>query len=519
MSAAETLQIARERGSEQDTAIIDGNPVHKKLQPQVEKEYEREINLWFEYQRQHPEASPYQLIWLKRFVRAWALAMNPRGGEELCGESVRKRWNRFTAKWARLHPKAPIPEDTRESITQFIKGDLTIELGMVTSKRRRAFATARTLYHLARQIFAADWFVYQSPATRLDDWCIRLNNILSSSRIGEYLLSSCRSGTNQGLLYKDVIFVIFRNESGDAEFSLQLTRYAKNMTHTPYERPQHSLYEIDDEPRLLCFNPMLFNLARLLAQHAFRDYITYEDLMAIEPPEDGELMPLPWKDELLETPFFINESTGKIETANSYSNRDRDACRRAGYPDGIRNHDFRREGLHQISHFVPEPVRQRYAGHTNSNIQAKHYTHTNAADGQAAFFGKPGRKHVLDLFRTFSVPRNPSLWQCLPAKKQYELENSQEFLELEEKLNALESNVNNKAADYREKLLKKRRELKDRALRTAQKQQPIENNGPPGYHRSLFGRVRFEMPLKGPPRHQPRQSRSVKKSNGSCLPS
>ncbi len=47
-SAAETFQIARERGSEQDTAIIDDNPVHKKLQPQVEKEYEREINLWFE---------------------------------------------------------------------------------------------------------------------------------------------------------------------------------------------------------------------------------------------------------------------------------------------------------------------------------------------------------------------------------------------------------------------------------------------------------------------------------------
>jgi len=41
----------------------------------------------------------------------------PRGGEELCNGSVRKRWNCFTAKWARLHPKAPIPEDTRESIT------------------------------------------------------------------------------------------------------------------------------------------------------------------------------------------------------------------------------------------------------------------------------------------------------------------------------------------------------------------------------------------------------------------
>jgi hypothetical protein len=70
------------------------------------------------YQRQHPEASPYQLIWLKRFVRAWALAMEPRGGDKLSSESVRKRWNRFTAKWARLYSKAPIPEDIRESITQ-----------------------------------------------------------------------------------------------------------------------------------------------------------------------------------------------------------------------------------------------------------------------------------------------------------------------------------------------------------------------------------------------------------------
>jgi hypothetical protein len=94
---------------------------------------------------------------------------------------------------------------------------------------------------------------------------------------------------------------------------------------------------------------MLFNLARLLAQHAFRDYINYKDLMAIEPLEDRELMPLPWKNELLKTPFFINESTGKIETANLYSNRDRDVYRRAGYLNGIRNHDFRREGLYQIS--------------------------------------------------------------------------------------------------------------------------------------------------------------------------
>jgi len=47
-SAAEMLQIARERGSEQEYAIIDDNPVHKKLQPHVEKRYERENDLQLE---------------------------------------------------------------------------------------------------------------------------------------------------------------------------------------------------------------------------------------------------------------------------------------------------------------------------------------------------------------------------------------------------------------------------------------------------------------------------------------
>jgi hypothetical protein len=40
-SAAETLQQAKERGSEVDTEIINGDPVHTKLQPTVERNYRR----------------------------------------------------------------------------------------------------------------------------------------------------------------------------------------------------------------------------------------------------------------------------------------------------------------------------------------------------------------------------------------------------------------------------------------------------------------------------------------------
>ena len=45
-SAAETLQQAKERGSEKDTEIINGDPVHRKLQPASAKLYQKQVDLW-----------------------------------------------------------------------------------------------------------------------------------------------------------------------------------------------------------------------------------------------------------------------------------------------------------------------------------------------------------------------------------------------------------------------------------------------------------------------------------------
>ncbi len=39
--------------------------------------------------------------------------------------------------------------------------------------------------------------------------------------------------------------------------------------------------------------------------------------------------------------------------------------------------------------------------------------------------------------RDVTLPRNPNLWHSLPAAKQYEIENRQDWLELEEKMAAL----------------------------------------------------------------------------------
>jgi hypothetical protein len=55
-----------------------------------------------------------------------------------------------------------------------------------------------------------------------------------------------------------------------------------NVSRLIFDRPQHALYE-GSIPYLLCFNPLLPLLARLLAYGAFRDYPDIDDLLQVMP--------------------------------------------------------------------------------------------------------------------------------------------------------------------------------------------------------------------------------------------
>ena len=103
---------------------------------------------------------------------------------------------------------------------------------------------------------------------------------------------------------------------------------------------------------------MLFYLPRLLACNAFRDYRTLDELLAIVPPE-GELLPLQWKEELLDRPFFVSDVTGRIETAGAFSRRFRALGIRSGFTTPPRNHDFRAEGLYWMSRSKQMITRRR----------------------------------------------------------------------------------------------------------------------------------------------------------------
>lgn len=78
-------------------------------------------------------------------------------------------------------------------------------MGMPKHKRRRRFATKNVMLNYARQLWAADWIEHKHPATPVDDWGLLLGNTYSSSRIGEYIESTCRVGTGRGLYFKVTI--------------------------------------------------------------------------------------------------------------------------------------------------------------------------------------------------------------------------------------------------------------------------------------------------------------------------
>jgi hypothetical protein len=64
-----------------------------------------------------------------------------------------------------------------------------------------------------------------------------------------------------------------------------------------------------------------------------------------------------------------------------------------------------------------------------------------------------------------TVPRNPKLWQCLPAEKQYLLENAPVFRNLEKKIATLEGTGDIESVSSRKALYDERRRLEDKELR------------------------------------------------------
>ena len=99
----------------------------------------------------------------------------------------------------------------------------------------------------------------------------------------------------------------------------------------------------EDAP-ILAFNALAFILVIGLANNAFRDHNTLEQILAIIPPEGEATIVIEWDPDKVDEPVFKG-SNGKIEKAKAFGRSLAHVGRRAGYEQNITIHDSRREVL------------------------------------------------------------------------------------------------------------------------------------------------------------------------------
>jgi hypothetical protein len=100
---------------------------------------------------------------------------------------------------------------------------------------------------------------------------------------------------------------------------------------------------------MLWCSPVLYILALALADDAFKEYSTLEEILELEPPLDQNIWHLEWKDGVLDLPVFrkmsLHGPTNTIQSSSSYDRQLSDLGHRAGFEVNISVHDARREAL------------------------------------------------------------------------------------------------------------------------------------------------------------------------------
>ncbi|OAT10578.1 hypothetical protein BDBG_17379 [Blastomyces gilchristii SLH14081] len=277
----------------------------------------------------------------------------------------------------------------------------------------------------------------------------------SSGRVGEYLESTARLGSARGLYVPgSMTILVIRNRSGRPELIIALKRDAKGMTKKQKKHPHHSMPE-DIGSLLLCLNPVLELLVLCLACGLFRDFKTVDEIFSLEPSADEGSYELALckptmllfgphssfsKEEdvglesasrkqlgkgkgsmkmVMETLLYEaisdNGPTGKILTASWFGKELPRLGRRAGYVRFITVHDIRVEVL----------VRADVC----------------SVQGVGNILGLAQHDDITEHFRGLSLRRHSRLFQCLPAKLRQDLEDRQEFVQLNVRIEELNSKI------------------------------------------------------------------------------
>ncbi|KAF4617067.1 hypothetical protein G7Y89_g15080 [Cudoniella acicularis] len=119
-TAAEKVEAAREKGFNDDMTGIDDRPVLRKILDYSKGLYDMQMEVWREYEKDHPGVIPYNLRTLKHFAELLASAAVGQLEEKPTEDTVRGYMQRFTSGYER-DTGICIPEQMRKTATNHIK--------------------------------------------------------------------------------------------------------------------------------------------------------------------------------------------------------------------------------------------------------------------------------------------------------------------------------------------------------------------------------------------------------------
>ncbi|CAI6068541.1 unnamed protein product [Clonostachys chloroleuca] len=200
------VEEAKTRGFTHHIGILSSEKRLPPVEPATERAYKARLNAWYDFAEKQPtQVTPYDQETLERFVLVEACALEGIDDLAPCVETVRNYFRCFCSAWRRAH--TAIPRDLTDSILVFIKGPLKEKLKLLLEKRVRRFPHDGHLQMYAELLWGEDFYLYQMPSTRLDDWAVFLANVFCTARIGEFIQSSARDPADgeRGLFYKVLI--------------------------------------------------------------------------------------------------------------------------------------------------------------------------------------------------------------------------------------------------------------------------------------------------------------------------
>ncbi|KAJ4193061.1 hypothetical protein NW767_010345 [Fusarium falciforme] len=192
---------------------------------------------------------------------------------------------------------------------------------------------------------------------------------------------------------------------------------------------------------------MLHWLANIISSHAFADLDTVEQVLALQPPKNGNFRVIDWADGAQEKPVFpewsVTGPRAKSKNPTSWGAQFSEWGNRAGFTACLGLHAVRREALIKVNdngYSLGQVL--RFASQNNTNVLVNKYLGSiSTIDGAGSYLGMELRSDLAEDFRSASVGRNPDLRFSLPARQADELRKSPEYLSLTKKIYEINAEI------------------------------------------------------------------------------